>query len=110
MKTRENDSTVSTVAMTSEEFPTTAGVLAMQNLQAQLDGQERQAAAGRLNVSSQAAHIALIALRGHLLGRIKDAEQAEELAEQLVYDVPAEGMVFLARAGPEARFIASRKR
>ena len=110
MKTSDSDGTASTVAMTSEEFPTTAGVLAMQNLQAQLDGQEQQVAAGRLNVSSQAAHIALIALRGHLLGRIKDAEQAEELAEQLVYDVPAEGVVFLARAKTRAAFIASRKR
>jgi len=50
MKTRGNDSTGLTVATTSEEFPTTAGILAMQNLQAQLDGQQAELvrwAAGR---------------------------------------------------------------
>jgi tetratricopeptide (TPR) repeat protein len=86
------------------EFPTTAGVIAIGNLRAQIDGHEREAAAGRLTVAAQAGLIDLIALRGHLLGRVVDYEWAEALAEQLTHDAPSDGDALLARARTRATF------
>ena len=83
---------------------TTEGVLALVNLGAQIDGQERQAAARELDVSGQAEFIELVALRGHVLGCIADYEWAEELAEQLTRDAPADGVAFLARSRARATF------
>jgi len=83
---------------------TTEGVLALVNLGAQIDGQERQAAARELDVSGQAEFIELVALRGHVLGCIADYEWAERLAEQLVSDAPSDGVAFLARARARATF------
>jgi tetratricopeptide (TPR) repeat protein len=83
---------------------TTSGDLALVNLQAQIDGQQRQANAGRLAVSGQVELIELVALRGHVLGRIADYEWAEELAEKLTRDAPADGVAFLARARMRATF------
>ena len=80
------------------DIRTTDGVLALVNLEAQIDGQEREAAAGKLDVSGQAEFIELVALRGHVLGCIADYEWAERLAEQLVGDAPGDGVAFLARA------------
>jgi len=91
-------------ASTRGELPTTSGVLALRNLQAQIEGQERQAAAERLAVSGQAHLIELVALRAHVVGCIADAERAEELAEQLARDAPDDGAAFLARARAGARF------
>ena len=76
----------------------------MLNLQAQIDGLERQAAAEQLAVSDQAELIALVTLRGHVLGRIADYEWAEELAEQLTRDAQDDGEAFLARAQARATF------
>ena len=86
------------------DVPTTAGVVAIGNLQAQIDGQDREAAAGRLTVQGQAALIELIALRGHLLGCVADYEWAEALAEQLTQDAPSDGDAVLARARTRATF------
>ena len=86
------------------DIPTTAGVVAIGNLQAQIDGHEREAAAGRLTVQAQAGLIDLIALRGHLLGCVADYECADALAEQLAQDSPADGDALLARARTRATF------
>ncbi len=89
---------------TGDEFVTTVGVLAMLNLQAQIDGLERRAAADRLAVSGHAELIELVALRGQVLGRIADYELSEEMAEKLTRDAADEGKAFLARAQARARF------
>jgi tetratricopeptide (TPR) repeat protein len=82
---------------------TTSGVIALVNLQAQIDGLESQLAAGR-PVAQQAELIDLLSLRGQVLGRIADAERAAALAGQLVSDAPAGGLAFLARARTQATF------
>ena len=51
-------------AVIDGELPTTAGVLALGNLQAQIEGQEREAMAGRLDVSGQAELIELLLCGG----------------------------------------------
>lgn len=87
------------------EISTTSGIIALVNLQAQIDGLQRQAAAGGLPaVSDRAELIELVALRGHVLGRIGDYEWAEESAEQLTRDASTEGAAFIARARSRARF------
>jgi tetratricopeptide (TPR) repeat protein len=86
------------------EPPTTAGVIALLNLQSQIDGQQWQAAEGRLTVSGRAGLIELINLRGNILGHIADYEQAAGLAEELVHDAPADGLALFARARTRATF------
>jgi hypothetical protein len=67
------------------EPATTGGTIAVVNLHAQIDG---LTARGLRDASSPAAEslrrVDLLVLRGHVLGRIADYEQAAELAEQLV--------------------------
>lgn len=104
MTTRGDAAAATTAVMTDGEILTTAGVLALANLQAQIAGLERHAAAGRLDVSSHAELIELITLRGHVLGCIADYELAEERAEQLTRDFRADGVAFLARARARATF------
>lgn len=84
------------------ELPTTAGALALANLQAQIDGQQRIALAGGLDVDGRAELIELVALRGHILGRIADYEWAQARAEQLTHDRPADGVALIARARARA--------
>jgi tetratricopeptide (TPR) repeat protein len=102
--TRRSDGVTATGGVTDGEFPTTSGVLALVNLQAQIEGQERRARTGLLTVSDQAELVELVALRGHVLGCIADYERAEERAEQLTRDAPADGVAFLARARARATF------
>lgn len=101
---RSSNPAAATDDATDKEFPVTAGVLAMNNLQAQIDGQEQQIMAGRVAVSDEAELIDLVALRGQILGRIVDYEWAEKKAEQLTRDAPADGAAFIARARARARF------
>ena len=84
------------------ELPTTAGSLALTNLQAQIDGQQRHALAGGLDVDGQATLIELVTLRGQILGCIADYEWAHARAEQLTHDRPADGDALLARARARA--------
>ncbi|MBE7468951.1 MAG: tetratricopeptide repeat protein [Anaerolineales bacterium] len=83
---------------------TTSGVIALLNLQGQIDGLESQATAGRLTAGQWANLIDLLTLRGQVLGCIADAERAAALAEQFVYDTPTDGLAFLARARMRAAF------
>ena len=76
----------------------------MANLQAQIDGRQRQALAEGLDVGGLSALIELVALRGHLLGCIADYEWAQARAEQLTHDRPAEGVALIVRARARATF------
>src|SRR5882724_10517719 len=84
--------------MTDSAAATTAGVIALRNLEAQIDGQVSRAMAGRLTVGECTELIELVALRGHVLGCIADAERAAALADELVRRVPGDVRSFLARA------------
>ncbi len=101
--TRSGDP-AATGAVVDVELPTTAGSLALANLQAQIDGRQRQALAGGLDVGGQAALIELVALRGHVLGSIADYEWAQTRAEQLTRDHPANGAALIARARTRSIF------
>lgn len=85
------------------DMPFTNGGLAMINLQAQIEAHERRAD-GLESVRNQAEFIELIALQGHVLGRIADYELAEEMAERLLRYAPGDGTAFVARAGARSRF------
>jgi tetratricopeptide (TPR) repeat protein len=89
---------------TATAIRTTDGTIALRNLQAQIDGLERQTVHERLPSSAWVNLIDLLALRGELLGRIRDYEWAAALAERLVAESPAEGMTFVARARTLATF------
>ena len=84
--------------MTESGSVTTAGVIAVGNLEARIDGQLSRAMGGRLTVDERAELIELIALRGHVMGRVDDAERAEAMADELVEQVPNDARSFLARA------------
>ena len=77
---------------------TTAGVIAVANLEARIDGQVARATRGRLTIAERAELVELIALRGHVLGRVADAELAADLAHELVAQAPTDARSFLARA------------
>ena len=52
----------------------------------------------RLTVAERAELIELIALRGHVLGRITDSERAAAMADELVSQAPTDARSFAARA------------
>ncbi|MFJ1608534.1 tetratricopeptide repeat protein [Streptomyces sp. NPDC088253] len=89
---------------------TTSGTIAVTNLHGQIDGlavRLSRSATGEtpvapLVVAQGAALIDLLNLRGHILGRVADYEQAAELAEQLVHVAPEDGTALLARARTRA--------
>lgn len=88
-----------------DKFPLTNGLLAINNLHAQIAGQEHQLVAGsRAAVADQAELIELVAMRGYLLGVIADYELAEERADELCRNHPDDGTVYLSRARSRARF------
>jgi tetratricopeptide (TPR) repeat protein len=82
----------------------TDGTIAVLNLQAQIDGLDRDVGLGNATTESRAGLIELITLRGLVLGRIADYERATELAEQLVRDAATDGAAFIARAQTLAVF------
>ncbi|TGS09651.1 hypothetical protein EN852_030035 [Mesorhizobium sp. M2E.F.Ca.ET.209.01.1.1] len=82
----------------AREPRTTDGTIALLNLQSQIDVYERSA------VHGQGAFVELLMLRAHLLGRIKDAEWANELAEAGVRQADADGAAFVTRARVRATF------
>ncbi|MCB0210269.1 MAG: tetratricopeptide repeat protein [Anaerolineae bacterium] len=86
------------------EITTTNGVIAMVNLDAQIDGLEAQATLGRLTAAQGAELIDLLILRGQVLGCIADYERATALAEELVDETPTDGLAWLARAKTRATF------
>jgi tetratricopeptide (TPR) repeat protein len=94
------------------DLPTTAGSIAVANLQAQIEGLTERLHRGRstrvptalLAVADMAPLVDLLLLRGQVLGRVADYERAAELAEALVRDAPDDGTARLARARTQAVF------
>ena len=86
------------------EASTTDGMIALNNLEAQIEGQESQATLDHSIVERQTTLIELIALRGLILGHVADYERAGEIAEQLARDASAGRAAFLARARMRATF------
>jgi tetratricopeptide (TPR) repeat protein len=84
--------------MTDSEPVTTAGLIALANLEVRIDGHVSRADGGRLTVGERTELVELIALRGQVLGSIADLEQAAALADELVDQVPGDARSFLARA------------
>lgn len=87
-----------------DDFTTTSGVLALLNLQAQIEGLQARADAGLSLVEEQTGLIELVTLRGLILGRIADYQWAEKRAERLVLKCPTEGVSFIARARARGTF------
>ena len=77
---------------------TTAGVIAIANLEVRTDGEISRAAKGLLTVGERAELVELVALRAHVLGCIADAERAAVLAEKLVEQMPGDARSFVTRA------------
>ena len=86
------------------ELRTTDGAIALGNLQGQIDGEERLAAARPLTLKQRAGIADLVAMRGQFLGRIADYERAAALADDIVRDAPTDGASFLARARARSIF------
>jgi tetratricopeptide (TPR) repeat protein len=86
------------------ERPLTDGSIALRNLSAQIDALGQEVRLGRATVSTRAGLVELIALRGLIVGRIADYFRAEEIAEQLVRDAPADPRAFVTRARTRATF------
>ncbi len=86
------------------QIATTSGGVAMANLQAQIDGQLARASNDLCSVAEHGALIELVALRGHILGRIADYEWAEKCADALCDSHSDDGLAFVERARSRARF------
>ncbi|MFJ6631165.1 tetratricopeptide repeat protein [Streptomyces sp. NPDC091376] len=70
----------------------------MGNLDARIEGLTSQAARGRLTTDGWGELVELTALRGHVRGRIDEAERAASLAETFVDQAPSDPRSHLARA------------
>ena len=82
--------------MADSNFPaTTSGVIAMINLESQIESDQRRSES---SVAHQIASIEHLLLRGTFCGRIADNEKAAALAERMVEDFPNTGDAYLARA------------
>jgi tetratricopeptide (TPR) repeat protein len=91
-------------ARTENDFTTTSGVLALLNLQAQIEGLQTRADLGVSSVKEQAGLIELVALRGLILGQIADYQWAEKQAERLVRAFPTADIAFIVRARTRGTF------
>ena len=82
----------------SENFDwpaTTSGVIALINLQSQIESDQRKSAG---SVTQQITSIEHLLLRGTFCGRIADSEKAAALAERVVEDFPNSSQAYLSRA------------
>ena len=86
------------------ERPFTHGRIALLNLDAQIEALEPQVRLGGATVGIRLGLVEMIALRGLLVGCIADYEKAEEIADQLVHDVPGDATALVARARTRAAF------
>jgi tetratricopeptide (TPR) repeat protein len=96
--------------MTASGPLTTAGRIALVNLNGRIEAQLSRATRGSLTVGARAELVELIALRGHVLGGIADAESAGAIADELVRQAPSDARSFLARArmrGVFHRFVSA---
>ncbi|MGW4568860.1 tetratricopeptide repeat protein [Streptomyces sp. NPDC004561] len=83
---------------------TTAGVIAMANLDARIEGLAWQAARESLTGDGWGELVELTALRGHVLGRIDEAERAASLADAFIDRMPGDPRSRVARARLAALF------
>ena len=88
--------------MVEAPIRTTNGAIALFNLNAHVDGLERQSAHGRLTSRAGAGLVDLLVLRGQILGRVADYERGTALSEQLAREYPSDGIAFLSRARTRA--------
>ena len=79
------------VAVIDTEPPTTTGVVALGNLQAQIDGQARRAVVGRLDARGQAELVELLLLRG-TSWVASPTTKGRGGAEQLTHNSPTDGV------------------
>jgi tetratricopeptide (TPR) repeat protein len=86
------------------EAVTTAGVIAVGNLEVRIGGQVSRSTLGPLTVDERVELVELIALRGHVLGCIADVERAEAMADELVGQVPDDGRSFVTRSRMRGAF------
>lgn len=84
------------------EVPTTAGRIAVDNLNAQIASLEGLIARNARDLASRQNLCALLGTRAKYLGRIADAERAAALAEELVRDAPKQSASYVARASARA--------
>ncbi|MGW7521922.1 tetratricopeptide repeat protein [Streptomyces sp. NPDC054783] len=76
----------------------------MGNLDARIEGLTGQANRGSLTGDGWSELVELTALRGHVLGRVDEAEHAASLAEAFADQVPSDPRSRVARARPAAVF------
>jgi tetratricopeptide (TPR) repeat protein len=86
------------------DVKTTNGMIALRNLEAQIDAQITEVALGNPTADTQIALIELITLRGQILGHVADYELAEENAERLVQNEPTNKAALVARARTRSTF------
>jgi tetratricopeptide (TPR) repeat protein len=77
---------------------TTAGAIALSNLEAEIDGLERRAAGGDLASQPWARLVDLVMLRAQIVGRIADYEYASILAERRAGEAPEDALAVLSRS------------
>lgn len=82
----------------------THGVIALRNLQAQIEGLEEVTATFEKGIEERAQLIDLLTLRGSIVGSVADYERAQRLADRLVRDAANDAAAFLARARTRAQF------
>ena len=80
---------------------TTAGLIAMRNLQAQIEGHLSRPSA---SVADRITVVELLLLQGHVCSSVADRERAAVLADRLVRDAPTSGPAFLVRAQSRGAF------
>lgn len=83
---------------------TTHGIIALFNLEAQIESLQDTIHLGEETLKSRAALVDLLTLRGLMVGCIAEYERAEQIAEQLARDAPSEPAALLARARVRALF------
>ena len=95
-------SAVATQAATNRarfiQHTTTHGVIALFNLESQIDSLEQDVRRGEASIASRAALSELLTLRGLIVGRIAEYERAERIAERLVHEASSDPLSLLARA------------
>src|ERR1700722_4552894 len=80
------------------------GMIALLNLDAQIEGLERYQRPETLAIESRAELVDLLILRGLVTGSIADYELAARRAAELTDEFPTESSAWLARARARATF------
>lgn len=84
------------------DVPTTAGSIAVDNLNGQIDALTTLLVTRPRDFEGRQSLLGLLVLRGRMLARIADAERAVTMAEDLVRDAPDKSWAYVARASARA--------